>query len=307
MVNAGVFCPASRRPALGTPGRGSPSRSRDARSFTSIRPPSLCDLRRTSPGEVPAGLLQLDASASAAPSLRPPPRALFVEPYAPARGHRRHASWRAKSSESRNLLSAAPARRWRGSKTSLRYSETRALVQLGLLRAAPWESARRLREPVAKDLLRRKPAFLEPGPNRVGRFAVIFEIMGGEFCLKRCRRTRLTCELSSAPLRRSQALYLLCEVSSQSSGRFETAARRKGGRLLLGPEQKILIMKPVSLRHQPPPLPALMRFNHIRSRSEAIFAPSASALSLAHTTSSATRPHPRRGVERPQSVPAITR
>ena len=50
-------------------------------------------------------------------------------------------------------------------------------------RSAPdGDSAWRLREPVAEDLLGGKPAFLEPGPNRVGRFAVIFEIMGGEFC-----------------------------------------------------------------------------------------------------------------------------
>jgi len=30
-------------------------------------------------------------------------------------------------------------------------------------------------------LLGGKPAALEPGPNRVGGFAMIFEIMGGEF------------------------------------------------------------------------------------------------------------------------------
>src|SRR4029077_8286661 len=54
---------------------------------------------------------------------------------------------------------------------------------LGFPRAAPdGESARRLRETVAENLLGGNPAFLEPGPNRVGRFAVIFEIMGGEFC-----------------------------------------------------------------------------------------------------------------------------
>lgn len=49
--------------------------------------------------------------------------------------------------------------------------------------AAPeWELARGVREPVADGLLRRKPAFLEPRPNRVGRFTAIFKIVGGEFC-----------------------------------------------------------------------------------------------------------------------------
>jgi hypothetical protein len=44
------------------------------------------------------------------------------------------------------------------------------------------ELAGGLRKPVPENLLGRKAAFLEPRPNCLGRLAVIFEIMRGEFC-----------------------------------------------------------------------------------------------------------------------------
>ena len=47
--------------------------------------------------------------------------------------------------------------------------------------AAECELTRRLRKPVAKNLLGRKSAFLEPRPNRPGGFTVLLEIRFGEF------------------------------------------------------------------------------------------------------------------------------
>ena len=47
--------------------------------------------------------------------------------------------------------------------------------------ATECELARGVREPIAKNLLGGKSAFLEPRSNRLGRLAVLLEIRGGEF------------------------------------------------------------------------------------------------------------------------------
>src|SRR5271155_1383641 len=177
----------------------------------------------------------------------------------------------------------------------------------GMPRPAPErELARCLRKPVAENLLGRKPAFLEPRPNRLGRLAAIFGIMGGEFRgsgalplkddIDLPSKTRASFQqifdlysriadscappgtwidgpgrfefeempkdppdlrIELGPLRGSQALYLLREVFPvEGKIRAPGAAQRCG--LLFSPEQKILIVKLIGLRHPSPPLRDMM-------------------------------------------------
>src|SRR5271169_1457201 len=163
------------------------------------------------------------------------------------------------------------------------------------------ELARHLRKPVAENLLNRKSAVLEPRPNRLGRLAVVFEIVGGEFCgsgalslqhdIDFPPKTRAgfhqifdlysriadgcappgtwvdgwgcfefeempedppDLRIELGPLRGSQAVYLLREVFPvEWQIRTPGPAQRRG--LLFGPEQKILIVKLIGLRHPSPP------------------------------------------------------